>query len=75
MRRLSLSVAAVAALVPATLGLLGNSSFAESVPARVPAAAQVVGADGPRRPRPRDGSGHRHADTDADGRVRRRPRW
>jgi len=39
MRRLTLAAAAVAALVPATLGLVGNSSFAQSVPARVPASA------------------------------------
>ena len=42
MRRLTLALAAVAALVPATLGLIGNSSFAQSVPTRVPASAQVV---------------------------------
>ncbi len=46
MRRISLALAAVVALVPATLGLTDNSSFAESVPTRVPASAQVVsGAD------------------------------
>ncbi|MGO4600952.1 hypothetical protein [Terrabacter sp. 2YAF2] len=42
MRRLTIAAAAVAALVPAILGLVGNSSFAQSVPARVPASAQVV---------------------------------
>ena len=42
MRRLTLALAAVAALVPATLGLIGNSSFAQTVPTRVPASAQVV---------------------------------
>ena len=51
MRRLTIAAAAVAALVPATLGLVGNSSFAQSVPARVPASAQIVpeaGVDNPR---------------------------
>ena len=46
MRRLTLAAAAVAALVPATLGLVGNSSFSQSVPARVPASAQVIPAAG-----------------------------
>ena len=46
MRRLTIAAAAVAALVPATLGLVGNSSFAQSVPARVPASAQVVPESG-----------------------------
>src|SRR4051794_8684704 len=45
MRRLTLAFAAVAALVPATLGLIGNSSFAQTVPTRVPASAQVVTND------------------------------
>jgi hypothetical protein len=45
MRRLTLAFAAVAALVPATLGLIGNSSFAQTVPTRVPASAQLVTND------------------------------
>jgi len=51
MRRLTIAAAAVAALVPAVLGLVGNSSFAQSVPARVPASAQVVPASGDDNPR------------------------
>ena len=50
MRRLTIAAAAVAALVPATLGLVGNSSFAQSVPARVPASAQVVPESGDDNP-------------------------
>ena len=42
MRRLAIAVAAAAALMPATLGLVGNSSFAESVPTPVPPSAQVL---------------------------------
>jgi hypothetical protein len=42
MRRLTLLAAATAALVPATLGLLGNESFAQDVPTRVPAQVQIV---------------------------------
>ena len=50
MRRLTIAAAAVAALVPAVLGLVGNSSFAQSVPARVPASAQVVPEGGDDNP-------------------------
>ena len=50
MRRLTIAAAAVAALVPAVLGLVGNSSFAQSVPARVPASAQVVREGGDDNP-------------------------
>src|SRR6478609_6264201 len=50
MRRLTIAAAAVAALVPAVLGLVGNSSFAQSVPARVPASAQVVPEGGEDNP-------------------------
>ena len=52
MRRLTLAAAAVAALVPATLGLVGNSSFAQSVPARVPASAQLLPESGDDDPTP-----------------------
>lgn len=46
MNRIALTVAAaIAALVPATLGLLGNSTFSQSVPIRVPASAQVMPAE------------------------------
>jgi len=42
-------IAAAAALltaVPATLGLIGNTSFAQSVPVRVPSQASVLNDDG-----------------------------
>ncbi len=46
MNRIALTIAAaVAALVPATVGLLGNSTFAQSVPVRVPVSAQVMPAE------------------------------
>ncbi len=45
MRRLTIALAAAAAFVPAVLGLVGNSSFAETVPTPVPPSAQVVRAD------------------------------
>ncbi len=40
-RLLAFSVLAAAAVVPAVVGLAGNASFAETVPVRVPAQAQV----------------------------------
>ena len=42
MRRLTVAAVAVAALVPATLGLVGNSSFAQSIPTYVPPSAELV---------------------------------
>lgn len=48
MKRLSLYLSAIAlALVPAAIGLLGNASFSEAVPVRVPPSAQVAATTSP----------------------------
>ena len=41
-RLITFSVVAAAAAVPAVFGLAGNASFAQTVPVRVPAQAQLV---------------------------------
>nr|NLI51293.1 hypothetical protein [Propionibacterium sp.] len=44
--RIALAIGAIiTALLPATIGLLGNTTFSQSVPVRVPASAQVLPAD------------------------------
>ncbi|NUR15671.1 MAG: hypothetical protein HOQ13_05085, partial [Dermatophilaceae bacterium] len=50
MRRLTVAAVAVAALVPAALGLIGNRSFAQSIPTHVPPSAQVVPEPGEDNP-------------------------
>ncbi|GAB3067827.1 hypothetical protein GCM10027053_34680 [Intrasporangium mesophilum] len=47
MRRLALGAALAAALVPASVGLVGNATFSHSVPTPVPASAQLVPLDDP----------------------------
>jgi len=42
MKRIIVTGAALLAIVPASLGLLGNASFAQSVPVRVPSQASVL---------------------------------
>lgn len=44
MKRIIISAAAFLAVIPASLGLMGNASFAQSVPVRVPAHATLVGS-------------------------------
>ncbi len=44
MKRIIISAAALLAVIPASLGLMGNASFAQSVPVRVPAQATLVGS-------------------------------
>ena len=43
MKRIIITGAALLAVAPASLGLMGNASFAQSVPVRVPSQATVVG--------------------------------
>ena len=43
MKRILITGAALLAVAPASLGLMGNASFAQSVPVRVPFQATVVG--------------------------------
>jgi len=50
MRRIIVAAAAVLAVVPASLGLLGNASFAQNVPVRVPSQASVLDDHGGQRP-------------------------
>ena len=46
MIRIALAIGAtVAALVPATVGLVGNGTFSQNVPVRIPGTAQVLPAD------------------------------
>lgn len=45
MRRLALAAAAALALVPAALGLFGNDSLAQNVPASIPASAELLTVD------------------------------
>ncbi|HET7400039.1 MAG TPA: hypothetical protein VFJ94_16100 [Intrasporangium sp.] len=75
-RRLILVLAAAGAVIPAALGLLGNASFAESVPTRAPAAAQVVlgEADSPAPIRTSAATPTPSTTTAADGRGGARPR-
>ena len=53
--------AALLVVVPAATGLIGNTSFAQSVPVRVPSHAIIVDYDGAQRPasttEPRDDHG------------------
>jgi len=42
MKRIIIAAAALLAVVPASLGLLGNASFAQSIPVRVPSQASVL---------------------------------
>ncbi len=49
MKRIIMTAAALLAVVPASLGLLGNASFAQSVPVRVPAQATVLDDKGGQR--------------------------
>lgn len=49
MKRIVMAIAATAAVVPAALGLLGNESFAQSLPTAVPASVQLVSACRARR--------------------------
>jgi hypothetical protein len=43
MKRIIITAAALLAAIPAILGLMGNASFAQSVPVRVPAHATLLG--------------------------------
>jgi len=43
MKRIIITGAALLAIIPASLGLIGNASFAQSVPVRVPSQATPVG--------------------------------
>ena len=43
MKRIIITGAALLAIAPVSLGLMGNASFAQSVPVRVPSQATVVG--------------------------------
>jgi len=43
MKRIIITAAALVAAIPASLGLMGNASFAQSVPVRVPAHATLLG--------------------------------
>ena len=43
MKRIIITGAALLAAIPASLGLIGNASFAQSVPVRVPSQATPVG--------------------------------
>ena len=43
MKRIIITGAALLAVAPVSLGLMGNASFAQSVPVRVPSQATVVG--------------------------------
>ena len=42
MKRIIITGAALLAIVPASLGLIGNASFAQNVPVRVPSHASVL---------------------------------
>jgi len=42
MKRIIITAAALVAAIPASLGLMGNASFAQSVPVRVPAHATLL---------------------------------
>jgi len=42
MKRIIIAGAALLAVVPASIGLIGNASFAQSVPVRVPSQATVL---------------------------------
>src|SRR5450759_1268978 len=42
MKRIFIIGAALLAIVPASLGLIGNASFAQSIPVRVPSQASVL---------------------------------
>jgi hypothetical protein len=44
MKRIIITGAALLAVIPASLGLIGNASFAQSVPVRVPSQATPVGS-------------------------------
>jgi len=43
MKRIIITGAALLAIIPASLGLIGNASFAQTVPVRVPSQATLVG--------------------------------
>lgn len=61
---------AIAALIPATIGLLGNSSFAQSVPVRVPQVAQVLPGEATPTPTPSATSSHDAGDDHGGDRPR-----
>ena len=42
MKRIIITAAALLAVVPASLGLVGNASFAQDIPVRVPSQASVL---------------------------------
>src|SRR5665647_255137 len=42
MKRIIVAAAALLAVLPASLGLIGNASFAQSVPVRIPSQATVL---------------------------------
>ena len=42
MKRIIIAAAALLAVLPASLGLIGNASFAQSVPVRIPSQATVL---------------------------------
>ncbi|MEP7018251.1 MAG: hypothetical protein ABI899_09565, partial [Actinomycetota bacterium] len=47
MKRIILTAAALVATIPAGLGMMGNASFAQSVPVRVPAQATLLESPSP----------------------------
>jgi len=51
MKRIIITGAALLAAIPASLGLIGNASFAQSVPVRVPSQATPVGGQSRLSPR------------------------
>ena len=63
-RLLILGAAAVIAAAPAVTGLVGNASFAQSVPVHVPAGARIIDDHG-RQVEPGDDRG-RHAEPGDD---------
>jgi hypothetical protein len=72
MKKLLIAAAVVAAAgVPAVTGLVGNASFAQSVPVQVPAGARTIDDHG-RHAEPRDDHG-RHAEPGDDRGVQAEP--
>src|SRR4249919_887406 len=69
-RLLTIVIATTVAAVPAVLGLAGNASFAQSVPVRVPAQAQLVddhgGATKHAEPGDDNGGATKHAEPGDD---------
>ena len=76
MKRILITVgAALLAAVPATMGLVGNTSFAQNIPVRVPSQASVLDDHGalraPTVAEPRDDNGG----TGKHAQIGRAPGW